>query len=240
MPAFDSIVNVEEWISDHYLTTDETKGASYSKRVAERIKLWKSDEAATEQDGPLTRFTSARLAIQTALAGINIEDNDQTSQADEALKASSLTRKALGYGGISEQTARRGSDTIEYSGWSGNAGSVQLLASLPIASPEDITTTGLLSSIVVSGTQQESSAANLIGQLFLSDQAPAYIICIAGSWVVVAERETWPLGRYLAINLGLVVERNDTKSKGEIQQAVVALARENTERSADGTTWWES
>src|SRR5699024_8707237 len=42
-----------------------------------------------------------------------------------------------------------------------------------------------------------------------------------------------------AINLGLVVERNDTKSKGEIQQAVVALARENTERSADGTTWWD-
>ncbi|MGO2865759.1 MAG: Eco57I restriction-modification methylase domain-containing protein [Corynebacterium casei] len=239
MPAFDSIVNVEEWISDHYLTTDETKGASYSKRVAERIKLWKSDEAATEQDGPLTRFTSARLAIQTALAGINIDDNDQTSQADEATRASALIRNALGYGGISEQTAQRGSDTIEYSGWSGNAGSVQLLEALPIASPEDVTTTGLLSPIIVSGAQQESSAANLMGQMFLSDQAPAYIICIAGSWVVVAERETWPLGRYFAINLGLVVERNDTKAKGEIQQAVVALARENTERSADGTTWWD-
>lgn len=238
MPAFDSIVNVEEWISDHYLTTDETKGASFSKRVAERIKLWKSDEAATEQDGPLTRFTSARLAIQTALAGINTDDSDLSSQADEAGKASALIRNALGYGEITEQTAQRGSDTIEYFGWSGNAGSVQLIEALPIASPEDVTSSALISPIVVSGAQQESSAANLMGQLFLSDQAPAFIICIAGSWVVVAERETWPLGRYLAINLGLVVERNDTKSKGEIQQAVVALARENTERSADGTTWW--
>src|SRR5699024_1100982 len=105
--------------------------------------------------------------------------------------------------------------------------------------PEDITSTPLLSPIMVSGVEQEATAAYLMGQLFLSDQAPAYIICIAGSWMVLAERETWPLGRYLAINLGLVVERNDTKSKGEIQQDVVALARENTERSADGTTWWD-
>lgn len=44
MAAFDSIVNVEEWISDHFLTTDETKGESYGKRVARRIKEWKDLE----------------------------------------------------------------------------------------------------------------------------------------------------------------------------------------------------
>lgn len=57
--------------------------------------------------------------------------------------------------------------------------------------------------------------------------------------MVLAERETWPLGRHLAIDISLVVERNDTKAQGEMQQTVVALARENTERAADGTTWWE-
>lgn len=239
MPAFDSIVNVEEWISDHYLTTDETKGASFSKRVAERIKLWKADEVSTEQDGPLSRFLSKRLAIQTSLATIDSDESNSSSQIVQAAQASSLIREAFGYGEISQQKAQRGSDVLEYEGWAGNGGSVQLIEAIPVASPEDITSTPLLSPIVVSGVEQEATAAYLMGQLFLSDQAPAYIICIAGSWMVLAERETWPLGRYLAINLGLVVERNDTKSKGEIQQTVVALARESTERSADGTTWWD-
>lgn len=239
MPAFDSLVNVEEWISDHYLTTDETKGASFSKRVAERIKLWKADEVSTEQDGPLSRFLSKRLAIQTSLATLDSDESNSSNQIVQAIQASSLIREAFGYGEISQQEAQRGSDALEYEGWAGNAGSIQLIEAIPVASPEDITSTPLLSPIVVSGVEQEATAAYLMGQLFLSDQAPAYIICIAGSWMVLAERETWPLGRYLAINLGLVVERNDTKSKGEIQQAVVALARENTERSADGTTWWD-
>ena len=239
MPAFDSIVNVEEWISDHYLTTDETKGASFSKRVAERIKLWKADEVSTEQDGPLSRFLSKRLDIQTSLATLDSDESNSSNQIVQATQACSLIREAFGYGEISQQEAQRGSDVLEYEGWAGNAGSVQLIEAMPVASPEDITSTPLLSPIMVSGVEQEATAAYLMGQLFLSDQAPAYIICIAGSWMVLAERETWPLGRYLAINLGLVVERNDTKSKGEIQQAVVALARENTERSADGTTWWD-
>ena len=239
MPAFDSIVNVEEWISDHYLTTDETKGASFSKRVAERIKLWKADEVSTEQDGPLSRFLSKRLDIQTSLATIDSDESNSSSQIVQATQASSLIREAFGYGEISQQEAQRGSDVLEYAGWAGNAGSVQLIEAMPVASPEDITSTPLLSPIVVSGVEQEATAAYLMGQLFLSDQAPAYIVCSAGSWVILAERETWPLGRYLAINLGLVVERNDTKSKGEIQQTVVALARESTERSADGTTWWD-
>ena len=36
MAAFDSILNIDEWISDHYFTTDE--GESFSKRVTARVK----------------------------------------------------------------------------------------------------------------------------------------------------------------------------------------------------------
>ena len=94
MPAFDSIVNVEEWISDHYLTTDETKGASFSKRVAERIKLWKADEVSTEQDGPLSRFLSKRLDIQTSLATIDSDEINSSSQIVQAAQASSQIGRA--------------------------------------------------------------------------------------------------------------------------------------------------
>ncbi|MDR7328676.1 hypothetical protein [Corynebacterium guangdongense] len=52
MATYDSIINVEEWISDHYLTTDETKGESYGKRVTQRVKEWKDDEAESDQPSP--------------------------------------------------------------------------------------------------------------------------------------------------------------------------------------------
>ena len=40
MASYDSIVNVDEWISDHYLTNDETKGESFGKRAAAAVKAW--------------------------------------------------------------------------------------------------------------------------------------------------------------------------------------------------------
>lgn len=51
MAAYESIVNVEEFIADHYFTTDETKGNSYGKRVAAVVKQWRDDAKAAEADG---------------------------------------------------------------------------------------------------------------------------------------------------------------------------------------------
>ena len=77
-----------------------------------------------------------------------------------------------------------------------------------------------------------------VGDLFLAAEPPEFIVILAGAWAVIAERESWPLGRYLAVNLQLAVERNDTKKAGELERVAVILARENLERAADGTTWW--
>ena len=41
MADYESIVNVEEFIADHYFTTDDTKGETYGKRVAAVVKQWK-------------------------------------------------------------------------------------------------------------------------------------------------------------------------------------------------------
>lgn len=47
MATFDSLINVDEWISDHYFTTDETKGESFTKRVKARAKEWAALEDET-------------------------------------------------------------------------------------------------------------------------------------------------------------------------------------------------
>lgn len=125
MAAYDSIVNVEEWISDHYLTTDETKGGSFSKRVSDQVRDWKKEETETGQDSPWSRFQAHRLSLQTALATLDSETSRDT--------ACDLVRAALGYGPPTTLSTHRASETTTYSGWSGNAGSMVVIAAEPLS-----------------------------------------------------------------------------------------------------------
>ena len=51
MASYDSLINVDEWISDHFFTTDE-KGESFTKSVKARVKEWKDLEKETGSRSP--------------------------------------------------------------------------------------------------------------------------------------------------------------------------------------------
>src|SRR5699024_9748877 len=102
--------------------------------------------------------------------------------------------------------------------WAGVAGSALLLVAEPIATLEDFPTTTVRGAVLVDAKPSSPTASALVGDIFLADNPPEFIVVIAGGWVIFAERESWPLGRYLAIDLALVVERNDIKAKGEMQR----------------------
>lgn len=227
MATYDSIINVDEWISDHYFTTDETKGESFTKRVKARTKEWAALEQETGTLSPIKRLQQHRGELQTAFA--TEADRDTTAR---------LIHQAFGYGNPTEQHYTRAGDTFHYTGWLGNAGTLAVIATDEPAETEDD-----LSSLPVTVAQQgkdsqATKVSKLVGDLFLAAEPPEFIVTLAGPWVMLAERESWPLGRYLAINLQLVAERNDTKKAGELERVAVILARENLERAADGTTWW--
>ena len=205
MAVFDSIVNVEEWISDYYLTTDESKGESFTKRVKARTNQWAKEASLSET--PVERLKRVRGALQSAFA--------------QGAPTSALIREAFGYGEPQELTFTRAGEPVEFVGWVGHAGTLVVLEADPVDSVEEV-----------------AQASKVVGDIFLSDAPPAFIVIIAGNWVVLAERELWPLGRYLAVDLQLVVERNDTTKSGELARVAVMLAREDIERAADGTTWW--
>jgi hypothetical protein len=69
------------------------------------------------------------------------------------------------------------------------------------------------------------SAARLTSALFVADDAPALVLILSGRWAVLAERERWAEGRYLAVDLQLVCERNDTRRSGEIDRALTFWRR---------------
>ena len=226
MASYDSLINVDEWISDHFFTTDE-KGESFTKSVKARVKEWKDLEKETGSLSPAERFKQARGELQNAYA---------TADQDAAQHT---LRRALGYGAPTTRTFERANHTVAYQGWAGADDTLIVLNADPIEDLEDITTTPVEGGITRQDREPEPlPVAKLVGELFLTDNAPEFIVVLAGPWVVLAHRETWALGRYLGVNVQLVVERNEVKQGGELQRTAVILARENLERAADGTTWW--
>ena len=227
MATYDSIINVDEWISDHYFTTDETKGESFTKRVKNRTKEWAQLEQESNTPSPVKRFQAERGELQNAFA----------TEAD----TDALVRAAFSYGSPTTQRYTRAGDTFAYQGWVGNAGTLVVLSAEvdEDTTEEDLTTLPVTGGIAAEGKEPEQAkASKLVGDLFLAAEPPEFIVVLAGAWAVLAERESWPLGRYLAVNLQLAVERNDAKKAGELERVAVILARENLERAADGITWW--
>ena len=227
MATYDSIINVDEWISDHYFTTDETKGESFTKRVTARTKEWAQLEQESGTLSPVKRFQAERGELQKAFA----------TQAEP----DALVRAAFGYGAPAEQRYTRAGDAFSYQGWAGNAGTLVVISATANedTTEEDLTSLPVTGGIAAEGKDPEQAkVSKLVGDLFLAAEPPEFIVALAGPWALLAERESWPLGRYLAVNLQLAVERNDTKKAGELERVAVILARENLERAADGTTWW--
>ena len=227
MATYDSIINVDEWISDHYFTTDETKGESFTKRVKDRTKEWAQLEEESNAPSPIKRLQAQRGELQKAFA----------TEAD----TDEFVRAAFSYGAPTTRHYTRAGDAFTYQGWAGNAGTLVVISAEPNedTTEEDLTSLPVTGGIAAEGKSPEAAkVSKLVGDLFLAAEPPEFIVVLAGPWALLAERESWPLGRYLAVNLQLAVERNDTKKAGELERVAVILARENLERAADGTTWW--
>lgn len=250
MADFDSIINVEEWISDYYLTTDD-KGSSFGKRVEEAVKEWKATDkvaSVAENNGaqdrpqsPLLRLTSRREALHTKLSALSMD-----AAVDKLQDVYDLITEAFGYPAPQRLEFSRNGQPLTLTAAADKNHSAVVLRAGQMDSVEDISTIPLVGVNPELGNQHSSgdakaldlTAAKLVGELFLTEQAPDLVLVLAGRWAVLAERETWPLGRYLAVDLGLAVERNDQKAKGELPRVVSILAAEHTMRGADGTTWW--
>lgn len=230
MAADSAIVNVEEWISEHYLTTDETK-QSYLARVRGLVKGWKQD-AGEGAISPLKRLTTARQSLLVSLSQLGGDEQARPASEEERAEL----RQALGYGAPGDLSWTRGESTWQAQAWAGDG--VVLLEAAPVDTVEDLRSARVLGEVSVDAKPTEASVGKVLGEVFVSDAPPAFAVVLAGRWFLLAERESWPLGRFLAVDLLLALERGDTRSGGEIERVVAATCRESAERRADGTVWW--
>ncbi|MGO1536570.1 MAG: Eco57I restriction-modification methylase domain-containing protein [Yaniella sp.] len=258
MPQFESLVNESEFISDHYLTSDETKQTFLTQVRAQR-RQWNTDRKE-DLETPISRFTTARLELLVGLSSLTghleqaseAETQQQREQGDPTSATTAIYRQlcdVLGYrGDFHSIELARGQDMLGLHGvWSQprpgtEDPAVVIIPAEAAATLEDALSTAKPWNAVTYGEkpQQDWSISKTVSEVFQVEEPPSYVLILAGRYLILAERARWAEGRYLAMDLLLVAERNETKQGGEIDYFLTTFGSQALLPEADGSIWWDT
>ncbi|GAA4693923.1 class I SAM-dependent DNA methyltransferase [Phytohabitans rumicis] len=248
MSGSDAVLVGEGWISEHYFTT-EAKGESFRSEVKKRRDAWDA-EAKEGRPTPRSRFTDARHSLETDLATLtelldpatatDLRDAKNPDELATAVHERLLDVLELNQHGL--LLDRQGPLLRVSAPGATDRAPLVVVSARPVAAVEDLLardTVSLREPVQLTEDADEvKSAARLLSALFVADDAPDLILVLAGRWALLAERERWAEGRYLAVDVQLVCERNDTKKGGEIDRALTCLCAQSIGPDADGKLWW--
>lgn len=243
MAVSDAFVVVGEWLSEHYFTSDATK-ESFRAKVLGRRKEWEEQASS-----PRERFTAARGDLERRLGALSEAAGEAAEPADRQEAADAVyddVLTVLGYRTGEFSLAVDGPVTrVSSAGIEGKA-PLAILRARPVDALEDAVAKGdpqgahgtLAVPFVDEVGTEHHSAARALSALFVDPDGPDFALLLAGRWAVVAERARWAEGRYLAVDLQTVAERNDAARGGEIDRALTVLEAGSLAPDADGAVWW--
>lgn len=258
MAVSDALVVGEDWISEHYFTTDATK-ESFLARVLERRKEWEALEKPAEPSTaptptPRSRFRSERPHLEELLAALPADDADSLTGAalEAAERLDALLREILGFASPEYRLTERGPVTLVRPVGDEGPAPLALLRARPVTTVEDLlvkdapTLTEAWEPVdlgdpdapILEGAEPVESVSRALSTLMTDEHGPAFALVLAGQWALVAERERWPEGRWLAVNVQLVVERHEATRGGEVERALTCLDARSLLPTAEGETWW--
>ena len=204
--------------------------------MLELRKQWDA-EADEGRDTVRRRLLAAAGELQTALSTL-------AENPDGAAAAHALIRTALGFPEpLADYTGQRAGTELRLP-LAQLAGCDRARCSCrprPVETIDDLLDpeTGLLLARGRGGRQAHrlGVAGGVRGVPRRRATRPSSLV-LAGQWVLLAERERWAEGRYLAVDLQVVSERNDDKRGGEIDRHCSVLGRQSLVPDADGNIWW--
>lgn len=243
MATSDALILGEDFISEHYFTTD-SKSQSFQAKVIERRKQW---DAARDDGQPTTRsrYTEHRGALARVFLGL--AENAGTDVLDDLY---ARLRETLGFDNAVRWESQRlgGTDdepgpvlALRTRGLTGPAPLVIVEARGALAL-EDLLAKDEKSLLRTYHTEEDEvvSVARLLSHLFVAADGPQFALVLAGGMALIAERERWPEGRYLAVDLQLVGERADATRGGEIDRALCCVDADSLAPDAEGAIWWSA
>ena len=258
MAASDALVVGEDWISEHYFTTDAVK-ESFLARVLERRKEWEAlekpaDPGTEPTPTPRSRFRSERSRLEELLAALPADDAESLTGAalEAAGELDALLREILGFASAEYRLTGRGPVTLVRPVGDEGPAPLALLRARPVTTVEDLLVKDALTlaeawepvdladpaAPVLEEAEPVESVSRALSTLMTDEHGPTFALVLAGQWALIAERERWPEGRWLAVNVQLVVERNESKRGGEVERALTCLDARSLAPGPEGETWW--
>ncbi|MFD5116140.1 hypothetical protein ACFWNG_28175 [Streptomyces sp. NPDC058391] len=234
---FDSFTNRGEYLSAHYfadqLGADLKKGlfASWALREGdendprktprESLRALRTPYLSEELRGYFVKTTQADAGDETRIATYN-----NPEWAKRLAEWHQMVLRALGYDTTpAELTVHRAGRAYTLPvAYHGN-GIVALDCGWSPDNDAALDTDGagrLLSPLRVSASESHEAGAALASWLFQSELSeaggphPRFVLLLCGGVILLADRQAWNEGRYLAANLDAALERNDRTQQGEL------------------------
>lgn len=215
---FDSIHNVNDFLSEHWLA--EVFPSSL-KTLTRQWKEWSEQGKSTPVKG------------LTAIAAGYIKDLGDLPEADETLagrvtKLHAVLLDAVGLKADPVILETRQAETpidlpllARYPSAT-TTDSLHILQAYPVDNADALF--GGDAELVEPLTIHQSSeklqplrgVSEAITQVFVSDDAPRYLMVVAGSVVLLTDVARWSEGRYLAFDVATALDRRDDKANGEL------------------------
>lgn len=221
MTRFDSIVVGNDLVSEHWLAEQ------FPAAVAALRPAWKE----REEFGKIT----PRSGLSALASRFGAELVRAREQGDGWAALHRSVREALLL-------------PVEETGWTGGRAdtvitaatgpSLLVLQARAAAAVEDLLDAegaGLLLTPATVDGKPEPVTARAISAAFLADEPPSLVVVTAGAWLLLAERERWPEGRWLAVDLATACERRDTSARGELETVAALVSGDVLLPADDGT-----
>lgn len=253
--TYDSLVNRGEYFSAHYLAEVFPKDLKSGLLAA-----WKTREeeakssGSAEQEPPSDAVpVTPRLGLRTlrrpyfrtraffAEAAGAADDATTYESPDWRERAAALNAsvlRSLGYDAKPQTlTVTRADHTYEIPVAHAETGLVAVdcgWAAEPDAALDPDGPGRLLAPISLDASASLRTGSKLASFLFASEDAPRYVLLLAGGVIVLADRAAWGEGRYLAASLDTALDRNNTKDGQELDTLAALFGADSLRTPEEG------
>ncbi|WP_405769532.1 hypothetical protein OG539_33600 [Actinacidiphila glaucinigra] len=257
--TYDSFANRGEYLSAHYFSEELENTLKRSKAGDEGLfTLWTSRETDPHDPQPTPRELLPRLrgeylsTVRPFLASRAQEEeqlgssyDDLTGEwAERVITWHTGVLKALGYGGDRTDPIAVHSAGREYElqvAWHGDGiVAVDCGWTAKLDDALDPERAGRLLHPLKTADGLLEVGEKLAGWLFQSElhelggDAPRFVLLLCGGVLVLADRDAWPEGRYLAVSLDAALTRNDTAKAGELALLTALFSHDMLAPRPDG------
>lgn len=253
--TYDSLVNRGDYFSAHYLAEVFPKDLKSGLLAAwkSREEEAKSSDSADQEPDPEALPVTPRLGLralrrpyfrtraffaEAAVAHDDATTYDAPEWRERATSLNAAVLRALGYDAKPQiLTVSRADHTYEIPVAHAEPGLVAVdcgWAAEPDAALDPDGPGRLLTPVQLDASTALRTGSKLASFLFASEDAPRYVLLLAGGVIVLADRAAWGEGRYLAASLDTALDRNNTKDGQELDTLAALFGADSLRTPEEG------